>query len=302
LKTLCAVNVAQNFPRTFCVISMPGETFNIKGRTMTDRELLDAFIRAGTEERERAFTVLVGRYWRMVYATAHRIVDDAQLAEDVSQSVFLLLSGKAANLPTRTVLSGWLYACATHAARNTLRKRQRMMKQQQQIEISPEPVAQAPDERFDWRELKPHVDRALAALPQGQRDAVVLRLILQRPPEEAARELQCSEGALSMRLNRGVEALRESLKRQRVEISSGALSAALLQNAIPTSVPAAAPLSEAKLMAGAKTVTGVQGWIGAGVGAAVLSGVLLLGVLCVRSGLTSVLTSEFKAAYPRRNR
>src|SRR5438128_1902194 len=83
-----------------------------KGPPMTDRELLDAFIQTGREcatAREAAFSELVRRYWRMVYATAHRILDDWQLTEDVAQSVFLLLARKAPTLATRSVLSGWLY-------------------------------------------------------------------------------------------------------------------------------------------------------------------------------------------------
>lgn len=279
---------------------------------MTDRELLDAFIQTGREcatAREAAFSELVRRYWRMVYATAHRILDDWQLTEDVAQSVFLLLARKAPTLTTRSILSGWLYTAAGHAARNALRKRQRMLKRESEMIDQHAGSAESQHEAFNWEEIKPHVDRALAALPLTQRDAVVLRLVLQRTPQEAARELLCSEDALSMRLSRGIESLRQTLKRRGVDISSGAVSAALMAHGIPSSVPAALPtVAAAKLAsygsasagAGTGAAAGIAStpmWLSAGVSAAVVTGVLITGHLYVRSLMTGVLYTEFKESW-----
>ncbi len=49
------------------------------------------------------------------------MLGDAQLAEDVTQTVFLLLSTKAKRLAPGTVISGWLFKVAHLACRNARR-------------------------------------------------------------------------------------------------------------------------------------------------------------------------------------
>lgn len=59
---------------------------------MTDHELLRHYVQ---ERNQGAFTELVRRYIDLVYSTALRRTGQTQLAEDVTQNVFFLLSQKA---------------------------------------------------------------------------------------------------------------------------------------------------------------------------------------------------------------
>jgi DNA-directed RNA polymerase specialized sigma24 family protein len=70
---------------------------------MNDWELLQGYIKTGSEQ---AFEELVRRdiYW--IYSVALRQVNDPQLAEEIVQSVFALLSRKAASLRPGTALAG----------------------------------------------------------------------------------------------------------------------------------------------------------------------------------------------------
>src|SRR5437899_1182828 len=61
---------------------------------MNDHELLRAYIQGD----EQAFETLVGKYFRMVYTVAARQTGDSHLAEEIAQSVFLILSRKARGL------------------------------------------------------------------------------------------------------------------------------------------------------------------------------------------------------------
>ncbi|HYF48188.1 MAG TPA: RNA polymerase sigma factor, partial [Planctomycetota bacterium] len=249
---------------------------------MNDRELLDQYLNG---EREAAFEELVRRYHRMVYATALRVAIDRQLAEDVSQNVFLTLCRKAATIPTRTVLSGWLFMTATHLARNARRAHLRQMARERDLNMAAlQPSQSRGDSREStWQEIQPHIDACIAALPPRQRDAVVMRLVLQRSPEECAAELKCSENALSMRLNRGVETLRARLHRKQIPVSASALSAMLVQNSIPESLPAAA-LKAGTLPAPAsssKTLT----WVGSGAAAAAVTAAILVASLSLGTSL-----------------
>ena len=71
---------------------------------MNDLELLAEYTRNRSDE---AFAAIVERYIRLVHSACWRQMGDAQLAEDATQMVFVLLSRKAASL-RHAELAGWL--------------------------------------------------------------------------------------------------------------------------------------------------------------------------------------------------
>lgn len=58
---------------------------------------------------EEAFEILVSRHLRLVYAAALRQTGNPQLADEVTQTVFIILAEKAAGISQGTLLSGWLF-------------------------------------------------------------------------------------------------------------------------------------------------------------------------------------------------
>ena len=90
----------------------------------TDTQLLREFAATGSEP---AFTELVSRHGRVVYAAALRQTANPNLAEEVTQAVFVLLAHKASSLSDHSVLIGWLMKATRFACRDLLRSERRRL-------------------------------------------------------------------------------------------------------------------------------------------------------------------------------
>jgi RNA polymerase sigma factor (sigma-70 family) len=151
---------------------------------MNDWELIQNYCRNGSES---AFETLVKRHVDYVYCAALRQVRDPSLAEDVSQVVFMLLAQKAKSFRSGTVLVSWLFRTTHHIAGRALRSEYR--RQRREFEAAKmNPTITTPDTDHEWERVSPVLNEALAALPNQDRDAVLLRFISRKPFSQSAQK------------------------------------------------------------------------------------------------------------------
>ncbi len=191
-----------------------------------DHELLRRYADHGAED---AFTELVQRHFDLAWAAARRVSGDADAARDIAQTVFADLARKAGRLPAGTVLAGWLYRAACHAAakqvRGEIRRAQREQKAMQQDQFPPTDADVA--EARAAAELQPVLDAVLAELSEADRDAVSLRFLAGRSLAEVGAALGANEDAAQKRVSRALEKLRAAFQRRGVTVSGGTLAVAL---------------------------------------------------------------------------
>src|SRR6185436_5938764 len=107
-----------------------------------DFELLRAYSEKGSEG---AFSELVERYKGLVYASALRQTNNASLAEEVTQAVFVVLARKAGTLKPGIILSGWLFRATRFAASDVLKgERRRLRREQETIAVNSDSPSQEP--------------------------------------------------------------------------------------------------------------------------------------------------------------
>src|SRR6266700_3517947 len=99
---------------------------------INDAELLRRY---AEEKSEPAFTELVQRHVNFVYACALRRVGNPQLAEDVTQQVFVAAAHRSASLMKREVLGGWLYTTARNVAVQIVRREERRKTRETEAQI-----------------------------------------------------------------------------------------------------------------------------------------------------------------------
>ena len=186
-----------------------------------DHELLRRYAEHGAEE---AFNELVQRHLNLVWAAARRVTGNADLARDVAQTVFTDLARKAKTLPHETVLAGWLYRAACHAAAKQVRSEARRALREHHAMATQDPDSA---DTLAAEELQPVLDAALAELSDADRDAVVLRFLAGRSLAEVGATLGANEDAAQKRVSRALEKLREAFRRRGVNVGGGVMAAAL---------------------------------------------------------------------------
>jgi RNA polymerase sigma factor (sigma-70 family) len=208
--------------------------------TMTDGELLRAYAIEGSET---AFTELVNRYVNLVHSVAGRHLPDHSLAEEVTQSVFVLLARKAKSLAEHPSLAGWLHRTSWQLAARTVRTEQRRRHWETEAgALSPnEPLM--PDSAEPSR-IVPALDDALQELSETDRNAIVLRYYLRQPLRDVGAALGTSEAAAKMRVRRALDQLRTLLVRRGVLCSPATLAAAMVEQGV-TPAPTALATSVA---------------------------------------------------------
>ena len=178
-----------------------------------DAELLDRY---RSRRDEGAFNELVRRHLNLVYSAAIRRVGDRQLAEDVTQAVFMVLSRKPKSARASTPLSAWLLTTVRYAAANALKLERRRRHHETQAGVARAAGACSPNpsDVLVWQEIASELDDAVLNLSPSDRRAVLLRFFEQWTIKEVAQVMNTSEAAAGMRLNRAVEKLRQRLNRR----------------------------------------------------------------------------------------
>jgi RNA polymerase sigma factor (sigma-70 family) len=169
--------------------------------TQSDERLVD-LVRAGSES---AFETIVERYRRALMRYVSRLLPPER-AEDVVQQAFVKAYEAMQRDGAQLNLRPWLYRIAHNTALNALRDRGlRHDELDERID-----GVERPDQALERSQDLRDVLVAVQALPERQRDAILLRELEGRSYEEIAVALGVTGGAVRQLLNRARNALRSA--------------------------------------------------------------------------------------------
>lgn len=157
-----------------------------------------------------AFAELVARYRAPVYGYLVRIGVDASARDDLFQEIFLRLHRAANRYQPSRPFQPWLFTIVANAARNHVRgRRLRRSRFVPTATASPEPPDPGPDgaRETEGRETLDRVEAAIARLPRGQREVLILAAIERQPLADVATSLGVAVGTVKSRLSRARLAL-----------------------------------------------------------------------------------------------
>jgi len=177
----------------------------------SDEELLDA-ARGGDDE---ALEALLARHEQKVFRFGLRMCGNEEDARDVLQETLLAAFRGVRQFRGEAQLSTWLYQVARSFCTKARRRAAGEPTRHESLEgVAARTVSvseSAPDERAHAREMARVLQEALLALPESQREVVLLRDVEGLTAEEAAEVVGVEVPALKSRLHRARLAMQERI-------------------------------------------------------------------------------------------
>jgi RNA polymerase sigma-70 factor, ECF subfamily len=180
-----------------------------------------ALLRKTGQGDQRAFAELMHRHQDRVYRLAWRLLRQTQEAEDAAQEVFLKAYQNAGRfMPTGTV-SAWLNRITANHCLNLLRSRK--VKKEVAWEDLDSGAGQGRDiaalgsgapnplDLVTGQECAVQIQQALAALPENQRQALVLKRFGDFSYQEIGEMMGLSASAVDGLIKRARQSLRQAL-------------------------------------------------------------------------------------------
>jgi RNA polymerase sigma-70 factor, ECF subfamily len=186
---------------------------------LSNEVLMMAYQRGDTA----AFAELVTRHERPLWSFLRRLTRDEVLAEDLLQETFMRVVSSASSWRPEAKFTTWVYTIARnlsvdHARKQTHRRALSLDGNGAPGHSSSPPLhdrvagKEPTAERVAHnRELASSLERALAELPEAQREVFLMREVLELPFAEIAQVVAASEATVKSRMRYALERLRVAL-------------------------------------------------------------------------------------------
>lgn len=153
-------------------------------------------IRAAQRGSARAFGTLAGRYERVLFNLALRLVHNREDARDLTQTVFLKAYRGLGRFDPDRRLYSWLYRIMLNEGLNHVGAR----RTQEPLDEAVAAPGGTPEDTYEQNSLDARVQAGLMALNIEHRQVIVLRHFLQLTYEEIANVLEIPEKTVKSRL------------------------------------------------------------------------------------------------------
>lgn len=158
---------------------------------------------------EVAFSTLVGRYQRAAYAVAFSVTGRHEDAEDAAQESFMVALQRLEDCRNPERFAGWFMTIVRNRSRNLVRREG--LRETDEVPAGTTSSTPTPDRVAETNELRAALKDAMAALPEVQREIVMLHDVEGWKHREIAERLELPSGTVRSHLHFARKALREAL-------------------------------------------------------------------------------------------
>ncbi len=162
-----------------------------------------------------AFEQLIGPLEQLVWRVCWHYTGNREAAEDCGQEAMVRIWRSLESYRGDCALESWVYRIAANCCMDFLRKKKRdrsvSMEPLREQGFDPADPTPGTEEQVVAKDDRQRLRETIAALPEDQREALILTQLEKVPYEEAARALGVSEGTVKSRVNRAKARLKEIL-------------------------------------------------------------------------------------------
>lgn len=186
---------------------------------LSDHELIEA-TKNGDKD---AFAEIVSRYQNPLTNYIYRMLNDYEEAVDLAQESFVRVFFAIERYHSDYAFSTYIYRIATNLAISEIRKRKRrkvfsltglfQAEGNEEIEFQPMDEKPLPEDSLINDEQRKVIEKAIVALPEKYRAAIVLREVEGKTYDEVATILGLGLGTTKSRISRGRGILREKISK-----------------------------------------------------------------------------------------
>ncbi len=156
-----------------------------------------------------AFSELVVRHQKAMLRLAFRVVNDLELAQDITQESFLKAFQKIQAFEGRSQFKSWLFQITLNTAKNKLRSRRPDTVDIDVVQLAHGGTGAMQD--LMTEDLRQVVQQEVAKLPPKQRTALTLRIFEDLSFQEIATIMQCPYDTAKANYRHALMKLRHSL-------------------------------------------------------------------------------------------
>jgi len=171
--------------------------------SVKDRELIDNCMNGDRQ----AIEGLLVKYEKPVYNAAYRMLNNAEDARDVTQTVFLKVIENLDSYDPRYKFFSWIYRIALNESINCLKKQNRL----DPLDREPVSDTNGPEEQTGSEQMSQSMQTALMTIKAEYRTVIVLKHFVDCSYEEIGQILDLPEQKVKSRLYTGRQLLKEAL-------------------------------------------------------------------------------------------
>ena len=186
---------------------------------MSERDIDQQLVERAQQGDKHAFELLVSKYQRKLGRLLSRFIRDPGEVEDVTQEAFIKAYRALPSFRGDSAFYTWLYRISINTAKNHLvalgRKPMTFdidtQDPEQSVILNELREIDTPEALVESDEVRDTINRAIHALPEELRTAILLREIEGMSYEEIAATMECPVGTVRSRIFRAREAIDKAL-------------------------------------------------------------------------------------------
>ncbi len=184
-------------------------------------DAIDALIQRCLGGDQTAWEDIVRQHRRKVFNIAYKFVGTHDVAEDLTQDIFLRIFTSLDTFDRRANFQTWLISvsrnlCIDHY-RRVRKERETIDRDVDANELSPLSHDPGPVAALEQQDRVQLLKEAMSSLPDTLRTAVLMRDIQELTYQEIADKLRLPEGTVKSRINRGRSELARQIRKLRSE-------------------------------------------------------------------------------------